>query len=269
MAPHTEKVEWRCVWMDIGEQCVVRDGGIQRLVWSVLDWDSQEKVSIKELLRISTAHTELKRKLLLTGAMIIQYSQGTLQSIYTLTCPSPQSDPPDCTATPAPHSCDHSMDLGVRCSSHQEVCESMHDESETTATVSVTEVTPQEPSSTLSISSSLSESVVQSILKAHRQWIVTAWYKTMLKGDLGRIPTKSNSTNLNQFSGELMTTNKTLGVLTGLLAAALVVVTMGWIVSCVYWQRRNETRWDVILHCLLLFKIQTERKTWAACTNKY
>ena len=64
----------------------------------------------------------------------------------------------------------------------------------------------------------------------------------MPKGDLGRIPTESNSTNLNQFSGELLTTNKTLGVLTGLLTAALVVVTMGWIVSCVYWQRRNETR---------------------------
>ena len=33
-----------------------------------------------------------------------------------------------------------------------------------------------------------------------------------------------------------------LGALTGLLAAALVVVTMGWIVSCVYWQRRNKQR---------------------------
>ena len=31
--------------MDVGEQCVVRDGGTQRLVWSVLDWDSQDKVN--------------------------------------------------------------------------------------------------------------------------------------------------------------------------------------------------------------------------------
>ena len=37
-------------------------------------------------------------------------------------------------------------------------------------------------------------------------------------------------------------TNKVLGVLTGLLAAALVVVTVGWIVSCVYWQRRITQR---------------------------
>ena len=30
--------------MDFGEQCVVRDGGTQRLVWSVRDWDSQDEV---------------------------------------------------------------------------------------------------------------------------------------------------------------------------------------------------------------------------------
>ena len=34
--------------MDVGEQRVVRDGGTQRLVWSVLDWDSQDKVNIKQ-----------------------------------------------------------------------------------------------------------------------------------------------------------------------------------------------------------------------------
>ena len=157
--------------MDVGEQCVVRDGGTQRLVWSVLDWDSQEKVSIKELLHISTTQTELKRKLLLTGTMITQYSQGTLQSIYTLTCSSTESDPPNCTATPASDSCDHSMDLGVRCLTYQEI-------------------------------------------------------------------SKRDSTNLNQLTGELITSSKTLGALTGLLTVALVVVGMGWIVSCVYWQRR-------------------------------
>ena len=40
----------------------------------------------------------------------------------------------------------------------------------------------------------------------------------------------------------LKSTIETLGVLTGLLAAALVVVTVGWIVSCVYWQRRITQR---------------------------
>ena len=49
-----------------------------------------------------------------------------------------------------------------------------------------------------------------------------------------------------------------LGVLTGLLAAALVVVTMGWIVSCVYWQRRDKRRCVVLCDIPFLF-YQTER----------
>ena len=56
------------------------------------------------------------------------------------------------------------------------------------------------------------------------------------------VSTEKEPTSLAQFSGELITTNQTLGTLTGLLAAALVVVAMGWIVSCVYWQRRNKQR---------------------------
>ena len=39
-----------------------------------------------------------------------------------------------------------------------------------------------------------------------------------------------------------MSSYKTWGALTGLLAAALVVVAMGWIVSCVYLVRRNRQR---------------------------
>ena len=65
---------------------------------------------------------------------------------------------------------------------------------------------------------------------------------TMPEDDLKIVMTKSNSTNLNQFAGDLMTANKTLGTLTGLLAAALVMVITGWIVSCVYWQRKNKQR---------------------------
>ena len=61
-----------------------------------------------------------------------------------------------------------------------------------------------------------------------------------------------NTTSINQPTNESAVAEEvcsndtvgvlTLGVLTGLLAAALVVVTMGWIVSCVYWQRRNKLR---------------------------
>ena len=64
-------------------------------------------------------------------------------------------------SSPTPDRCDHSMDLGVRCLTCQEV-------------------------------------------------------------------SKRDSTNSNQLTGELMTSNKTLGALTGLLVVALVVVAMGW-----------------------------------------
>ena len=40
----------------------------------------------------------------------------------------------------------------------------------------------------------------------------------------------------------LICSNEALAVLTGLLAAVLVVVTMGWIVSCVYLRRRVRQR---------------------------
>ena len=51
------------------------------------------------------------------------------------------------------------------------------------------------------------------------------------------VSTVNEPSGLVQFSGVLLTINKTLRVLTGLLAAALVVATMGWIVSCVYLKR--------------------------------
>ena len=37
--------------MDVGEQCVVRDGGTQRLVWSVLDWDFKQTSAVSELFK--------------------------------------------------------------------------------------------------------------------------------------------------------------------------------------------------------------------------
>ena len=183
-----------------------------------------------------------KRKayFLSTGAIIIQYNQGTLQSIYNLTCLSHQSGPPDCTAIPAPNSCDHSMDLGVRCLTYQEVCDSMDDESDATETISVTEVTTQKPSSTLSSSSSSSGPVSSTVSTKSTQAIHSSCICSTMPEDGLSVPSEREFTSLEQFSKELLTTNKTLGALTGLLTAALVVVTMGWIVSCVYWQRRNK-----------------------------
>ena len=70
--------------------------------------------------------------------------------------------------------------------------------------------------------------------------------------DTSNQSTVLNTTSINQPTNQSAVADEvcsndtigvlTLGALTGLLAAALVVVTMGWILSCVYWQRRNKQR---------------------------
>ena len=62
-------------------------------------------------------------------ARVEQFGESSNQLKYTLTCSSTESDPPDCTASLAPDSRDCSMDLGVRCLSHQEVTSSSSDNS--------------------------------------------------------------------------------------------------------------------------------------------
>ena len=46
-----------------------------------------------------------------------------IQPIYNMTCSHIQGNNPKCTTTPAPDSCDHSIDLGVRCLTCQELYE--------------------------------------------------------------------------------------------------------------------------------------------------
>ena len=58
--------------------------------------------------------------MLLLGALVDKFGDASNKLLYTLTCLSSESGPPDCTATPAPDSCDHSMNLGVRCLTYQQ-----------------------------------------------------------------------------------------------------------------------------------------------------
>ena len=113
--------------MDVGEQCVVRDGGTQRLVWSVLDWDSQDKVN--QIPAIAIICERIWFLYLYVDARVEQFGESSNQPMYNLTCSSPESDPPDCMPTPASDSCDRSMDIGVTCLSHQEVTSSSSDNS--------------------------------------------------------------------------------------------------------------------------------------------
>ena len=69
--------------MDVGEQCVVRDGETQRLVWSVLDWDSQQKVGNKDANSISILTgingNSLQMHLYITiGRALVQYLSITI-----------------------------------------------------------------------------------------------------------------------------------------------------------------------------------------------
>ena len=72
---------------------------------------------------------------------------------------------------------------------------------------------------------------------------------TTIKGeeDISNQSAVLNTTFINHPANESaeageVCSNDAIGVLTGLLAAALVVVTMGWIVSCVYLRRRVKQR---------------------------
>ena len=52
-------------------------------------------------------------------------------------------------------------------------------------------------------------------------------------------------TNMTEVNGATSTTSKTteaLGALAGLLTAALVIITIGWVVSCVYLMRKIKQR---------------------------
>ena len=77
--------------------------------------------------------------------------------------------------------------------------------------------------------------------------------------DLMMTPMTVSVNDSSNTSGDIIgSTINALGVLTGLLAAALAVVIVGWIVSCVYWQRRDKQRCVVLCDIPFLF-YQTER----------
>ena len=61
----------------------------------------------------------------------------------------------------------------------------------------------------------------------------------------------SNGTNCQATDIVVMNVTKASGTLAGLLAAALVIVTIGWIVSCAYWPRKVKQRLGVVSDCVL------------------
>ena len=138
---------------------------------------------------------------------------GGCGSSYKYTCTAQESDYPNCTLHDplSDLDCegvDLSQDIGVRCQTREETCRVINDEP-----------TP------LGMMSTGPNSVNKTTASTTRLVMTT-------------------NTTENQIATEasVIHSNEALGALTGLLAAALVVVTMGWIVSCVYWQRRVKQR---------------------------
>ena len=114
---------------------------------------------------------------------------------------------------------DLSQSIGVKCQSHEETSIVINDEPTSQGMMSTGPISEDHSTSTGPISDS----------------------KTT--ASTTRLVMMTNSTE-NQIATEasLIRSSEVLVTITGLLAAALVVVTMGWIVSCVYWQRRVRQR---------------------------
>ena len=144
---------------------------------------------------------------------------GGIGSVHTLNCTQPLGtdnyNNSDCHWT-STTTCTHANDIGVRCQAYEDVdlCAVKQKE---VGTLSMT-VTPDRASDsheTQSTGSTLNES-------------------------LGDVTTSVDTDSLTVDS--ILNTSEVLGVLTGLLAAVLVVVTVGWIVSCVYLRKRLKQR---------------------------
>ena len=111
--------------------------------------------------------------------------------------------------TTAPSRCNHSTDVGVRCLPFIDVCPVPVNE----IIVTVTAQQPTIPIPTLT--STLANC-------------------TPTEQDGNEMTTTESSIT----QSTVMSASGTLGALIGLLAAALVVVVAGWIVSCVYLQQK-------------------------------
>ncbi len=119
-------------------------------------------------------------------------------------------------------SCAHSKDVGVKCLPFTDACAVPVDEVitnvETIAGCNCQQCTPPTPP--------VPTSTIGKCTPASTE------------GDGNEITTNTSKPESSITQSTAMSTSGTLGALIGLLAAALVVVVTGWIVSCVYFQRK-------------------------------
>ena len=149
---------------------------------------------------------------------------GGCGSSYKYTCTAQDSDYPNCTLHDplSDLDCegvDLSQDIGVKCQTCEESSRVINDEPTPQGMMSTGPISEDHSTSTGPISDS--KTTASTI----------------------RLVMMTNTTeNQSATEASLICSNEALGVLTGLLAAALVVVTIGWIVSCIYLMRRARQR---------------------------
>ena len=130
-------------------------------------------------------------------------------------------------------SCTHSMDVGVKCLPFTDACAVPVDEVitpvETPPACNCQQCTTPTPTSTIGKCTPASAEGDGNVNEVTTNNTIST--ETSQPSD-GAITECSNT------QSTVMSTIGTLGALIGLLAAALVMVVTGWIVSCVYLQRK-------------------------------
>ena len=153
--------------------------------------------------------------------------------------------------TSAPSSCDHSMDVGVRClpftDAYADLVNEVITNLETTTACSCQQCTPPTiaectPASTegdgndYEMTTSNTQPTIS--IESSQPTMAVPVNKVPSTTTETSQPSDGATTESSITQSTVMSTSGTLGALIGLLAAALVVVVTGWIVSCVYLQRK-------------------------------
>ncbi len=178
--------------------------------------------------------------LIIIDATLHHFGGGT-GPVYNVACQMPETDTSDCNLIITQSSCHHSMDVGVKCLAFTDACADLVNQVITTVETppacncqQPTTPTPPVPPPTSMIAKCIPASIggdnnVTEMSTSNTQ--PTIRIETLQLSDG---PTTESSIS----QSTVMSTSGTLGALIGLLAAALVVVVTGWIVSCVYFQRK-------------------------------
>ncbi len=154
-----------------------------------------------------------------TDATLHQFNGGT-GSVYTYNCTAMDSDISNCIQE---SSCAHSMDVGVKCLPFTDACGVPVNKVITRTVCNCHQSTPPTPTSTGG-DGNVNETTTNN-------------GQTTISTETSQ-PSDGASTESSISQSTVMSISGTLGALIGLLAAALVVVVTGWIVSCVYLQRK-------------------------------